>query len=125
MLYWFNYQFRKVFFSLKFYLLNSAMVANTFAIGSIISLCCFLGLVVYAKYFDCDPISAQVNIITIIMQDIYKNIAGTFIDHFKTGSNHSVLRYRHSRRISRSAWYFCGRSFQWSSEVYKCHYIIS
>ena len=37
------------------------MGATVLATGGAISLCSFLGLVVYARYADCDPISAKVS----------------------------------------------------------------
>lgn len=36
------------------------MIINSFAVVSVITLCCLLGLVVYARYYDCDPITANV-----------------------------------------------------------------
>ena len=57
------------------------MVANTFAVGSIISLCCLLGLVIYARYYDCDPITAKAidkadQIVPYFVMDVVGNLPG-------------------------------------------------
>ena len=38
------------------------MWANGFAVSGIILICGFIGLICYARYFDCDPISAGVSL---------------------------------------------------------------
>jgi len=45
------------------------MAINLVVMGGIITLSCFAGLLAYAKYFDCDPLTAKVLTILIAMAD--------------------------------------------------------
>ena len=54
------------------------MWTNVIAVAGIIALCGFIGLLIYARFYDCDPLSANVIMATTDL-DCYRNKANGFI----------------------------------------------
>ena len=93
----------------------SAVWINLIGLVTLISICCYGGAVIFAKYHDCDPLTAGV--ILFLPLNVFYDIHFELSDHQKSRSAVPFLRVGHHAWNRWRSRIFRGRNLQWSIKV--------
>lgn len=84
-----------------------ALLAIGYAI--VATLCCFTGLVIYATFYDCDPLITKVErlqpTLILIFNDVDQIAYFSYAGDTKSGSTSSIICNEDCRKYTRTHWH--------------------